>query len=110
MDRTRSPGTRPPSNSRIPDDYSTEAHRLPWDVTAGTDRLHGHLPLGKNCRACRSYHSADGYRSIEELVQEVPKLVHHENADCVEFTSERLDQLVETIVSWYDSVEAAWIA
>ncbi len=40
----------------------------------------------------------------------VPKLVHHHNADCVLLTHERLDQIVETIVSWYDSVETALIA
>jgi hypothetical protein len=40
----------------------------------------------------------------------VPKLVHHDRADCVELANERLDQLVETIVSWYDSVETALIA
>ena len=40
----------------------------------------------------------------------VPKLVHHDKAHCVELTNERLDQVVEVIVSWYDSVEAALIA
>jgi hypothetical protein len=40
----------------------------------------------------------------------VPKLVHHEKANCVELTNERLDQVIDAIVSWYDSVEAALIA
>jgi len=40
----------------------------------------------------------------------VPKLVHHNKANCVELTNECLDQLVETIVSWCDSLEAALIA
>jgi len=40
----------------------------------------------------------------------VPKLVHHAKANCVELTNDRLDQVVEAIVSWYDSVEAALIA
>jgi hypothetical protein len=40
----------------------------------------------------------------------VPKLVHHDKANCVELTNELLDQVVEAIVSWYDSVEAALIA
>jgi len=35
----------------------------------------------------------------------VPKLVHHAIANCVELTNERLDQVVDAIVSWYDSVE-----
>ena len=40
----------------------------------------------------------------------VPKLVHHAKANCVELTSERLDQVVDGIVAWYDAVEAVLIA
>jgi hypothetical protein len=39
-----------------------------------------------------------------------PKLVHHEKANCVELTDEKLDQVVEQIVAWYDAVEAVLIA
>lgn len=39
-----------------------------------------------------------------------PKLVHHEKANCVELTNERLDLVVDEIVAWYDAVEAVLIA
>jgi len=39
-----------------------------------------------------------------------PKLVHHEQANCVLLTDELLDTVVEQIVSWYDAVEAVLIA
>lgn len=41
---------------------------------------------------------------------DTPKLVHHNDANCFELTSERLDQVVDLIVAWYDSVEAVLIA
>jgi hypothetical protein len=44
------------------------------------------------------------------LTEGSPKLVHHENADCVELTDELLGQVVERIVGWYDAVEAVLIA
>jgi hypothetical protein len=44
------------------------------------------------------------------LVDGAPKLVHHEKANCVELTDEKLDQVVEQIVAWYDAVEAVLIA
>jgi hypothetical protein len=40
----------------------------------------------------------------------MPKLVHRDTANCVELTNERLDQAVDAIVAWYDSVEAVLIA
>jgi hypothetical protein len=40
----------------------------------------------------------------------VPKLVHHAKANCVELTNERLAQVIDEIVAWYDSVEAVLIA
>jgi hypothetical protein len=40
----------------------------------------------------------------------MPKLVHHDKANCVELTNERLDQVVDAIVAWYDAVEAVLIA
>lgn len=39
-----------------------------------------------------------------------PKLVHHENASCVELTDELLGRVVDQIVAWYDAVEAVLIA
>jgi hypothetical protein len=39
-----------------------------------------------------------------------PKLVHHENANCVELTDEVLGQAIERIVGWYDAVETVLIA
>jgi hypothetical protein len=46
----------------------------------------------------------------EPLVTEgAPKLIHHINANCIELTNERLDQVVEAIVSWYDAVESVLI-
>ena len=39
-----------------------------------------------------------------------PKLIHHEQADCVELTDELLDQVVDQIVAWYDAVETMLIA
>jgi hypothetical protein len=39
-----------------------------------------------------------------------PKLVHHEEAHCVELTDEEVDRMVEQIVAWYDVVEAVLIA
>jgi hypothetical protein len=39
-----------------------------------------------------------------------PKLVHHGKANCVEFTDDLLDQVVERIVGWYDAVETVLIA
>ncbi len=38
------------------------------------------------------------------------ELVHHEKANCVELTDEKLDQVVEQIVAWYDAVESVLIA
>jgi hypothetical protein len=47
----------------------------------------------------------------EPLVNEgVPKLVHHPEAKVVPLTNERLDQVVNQIVSWYDAVETVLIA
>jgi len=43
------------------------------------------------------------------LADGAPKLVHHEKANCVELTDEKLDQVVEQIVAWYDAVEAVLI-
>lgn len=40
----------------------------------------------------------------------VPKLVHRDEARCVALTNERLDQVVNAIVAWYDAVEAVLIA
>jgi hypothetical protein len=40
----------------------------------------------------------------------VPRLVHHSAANCFELTNEKLDQVVETMVGWYDSVESVLIA
>ena len=37
-------------------------------------------------------------------------LIHHEKADCVPLTDERVGQVVEQIVAWYDAVEAVLIA
>jgi hypothetical protein len=44
------------------------------------------------------------------ISQGTPKLVHHDAADCAELTDERLGQVVEQIVGWYDVVEALLIA
>jgi hypothetical protein len=40
----------------------------------------------------------------------VPKLVHHEKADCVQLTNEITDKVVDEIVAWYDAVETVLIA
>lgn len=39
-----------------------------------------------------------------------PKLIHHNKANCSEFTNESLNQIVERIVAWYDAVELVPIA
>jgi hypothetical protein len=39
----------------------------------------------------------------------VPKLVHHEMANCVALTDEFLNQAIEQIVGWYDAVETVLI-
>ena len=44
------------------------------------------------------------------LVDGAPKLVHYEKANCVELTDEKLDQVVEQVVAWYDAVEVVLIA
>ena len=44
------------------------------------------------------------------LTDGAPKLVHHGQADCVKWTDDLLDQVVERIVGWYDAVEAVLIA
>lgn len=47
----------------------------------------------------------------EPVVQgHVPKLIHHQKADCVELTDELLNQAIERIVTWYDAVESVLIA
>jgi hypothetical protein len=47
----------------------------------------------------------------EPVVNEsVPKLIHHDTANCVELTNECLDQALGAIVAWYDSVESVLIA
>ena len=47
----------------------------------------------------------------EPLVTDgAPKLVHHDEAHCVELTNELLGRVVERIVAWYDAVEAVLIA
>jgi hypothetical protein len=38
------------------------------------------------------------------------KLVHHDRANCVELTDELMDQVVDQITAWYDTVEALLIA
>jgi hypothetical protein len=40
----------------------------------------------------------------------MPKLVHHDKANCVELTTEHLDHVVDAIVAWYDAVETVLIA
>jgi hypothetical protein len=40
----------------------------------------------------------------------VPKLVHRDEADCVELTDDLIDRSVERIVEWYDAVEGVLIA
>ena len=44
------------------------------------------------------------------LTSGAPKLVHLAKANCVELTDERLGQLIEQIVNWYDAVETVLIA
>jgi hypothetical protein len=44
------------------------------------------------------------------LADGAPKLVHHGKANCVELTDEKLDQVVEQVVAWYDAVEVVLIA
>jgi hypothetical protein len=39
-----------------------------------------------------------------------PKLVHHEQAHCVELTNDLLDRILEQVVAWYDAVETVLIA
>ncbi len=39
-----------------------------------------------------------------------PKLVHHDQANCIEFTNDVLDDAVEQVVNWYDAVETLLIA
>jgi hypothetical protein len=39
-----------------------------------------------------------------------PKLVHHDQVNCVELTDDLLSQVVEQVVGWYDAVEAVLIA
>ena len=39
-----------------------------------------------------------------------PKLVHHDEADCVELTDDLLDRVVERVVNWDDAVESLLIA
>jgi hypothetical protein len=40
----------------------------------------------------------------------VPKLVHHDRADCVDLTNEFFERVIERVVDWYDAVEAVLIA
>ena len=40
----------------------------------------------------------------------VPKLVHHDKADCVALTDELVGRVIDQIVAWYDAVEAVLIA
>jgi len=44
------------------------------------------------------------------LANGAPKLVHHDEAECVELTDELIDRSVEQIVEWYDAVEGVLIA
>jgi hypothetical protein len=44
------------------------------------------------------------------VVDGMPKLVHHDRADCVPFTNELLDQAIERIIAWYDAVGSVLIA
>jgi hypothetical protein len=39
-----------------------------------------------------------------------PKLIHHDEVNCVPLTDELLAQVVEQIVAWYDAVEVLLIA
>ena len=39
-----------------------------------------------------------------------PKLVHHDNANCVPLTDELLGSVIEQIVAWYDAVAAVLVA
>jgi hypothetical protein len=40
----------------------------------------------------------------------VPKLVHHDKANCDELTTEMIDKVIDQIVAWYDAVETVLIA
>jgi hypothetical protein len=44
------------------------------------------------------------------LTDGVPKLIHHQSANCRPLTRNLLDEIVEKVVSWYDAVEAILIA
>jgi hypothetical protein len=39
-----------------------------------------------------------------------PKLIHHEHAKCITVTDDLLNQVIDTIVTWYDAVESVLIA
>jgi len=39
-----------------------------------------------------------------------PKLLHREKADCVDLTNEKLEEVVERVVAWYDEVELLLMA
>jgi hypothetical protein len=40
----------------------------------------------------------------------VPKLVHHDQARCIDLTDDLLGRVVDQVVAWYDAVEAVLIA
>ncbi len=44
------------------------------------------------------------------LIDGIPKLVHHDSTQCVRLTDQRLDQIVEEVINWYDAVETVLIA
>jgi len=44
------------------------------------------------------------------LTDGTPRLIHHTQADCVELTNDRLEQVVERIVTWYDAVAGVMVA
>jgi hypothetical protein len=47
----------------------------------------------------------------EPVISEgAPKLVHRDEAHCVELTDQLLDRVIEQVVAWYDVVESVLIA
>ena len=44
------------------------------------------------------------------VVNGMPKLIHHDRADCVPFTNELLDRSIERVIAWYDAVGSVLIA
>lgn len=58
----------------------------------------------------RDEHAYFSWLSEPRVTNDGPKLVHHDQANCVSLTDESLDGVVGQVVGWYDAAEAAPIA